>query len=398
MDAEMGRRNLNAIVVFGNTTTGNPELYYVAGAHLPRGGIYVKKIGEKPVLVVSSIDIGNAEKGRVRRIQSYSDYGYEKILQKSKPGKATLMFYRKILRDNGVSGHVAIYGRNEVCSFLKLARELQKLGYKVVAEDSPNLLDALRETKDQGELTRIREVGDKTQKVLAETLNLLRSSRTVGGKLHLGGSKLTVGLVKAFIRRLFAEENLFWDSSGIIVAVGSRSADPHYPGEDKDPVLAGKPLVFDLSPHGEAYHFDVTRTHTVGKPLLKIRRMHEVVHETQLLVLDRMREDVVCGELMELACRNIERHGYKTMRSMFRKEKSLKSGFIHSLGHGVGLTIGEMPYLGLLNKEKLKRNSVVTVEPGLYELGLGGVRLEDAVVIRGGGVENLCSLGKNLEL
>jgi Xaa-Pro aminopeptidase len=75
-----------------------------------------------------------------------------------------------------------------------------------------------------------------------------------------------------------------------------------------------------------------------------------------------------------------------------------KVGFIHSLGHGVGLTIGERPYLSLFSDERLRKNQVVTVEPGLYEPGVGGVRIEDTVVIKKRGVDNLTPLEKELEI
>ena len=99
------------------------------------------------------------------------------------------------------------------------------------------------------------------------------------------------------------------------------------------------------------------------------------------------------------ACRAIEHAGYRTIREVFEgKSKSLPSGFSHSLGHGVGLTIGETPYLSFLSKDPLKRAQVVTVEPGIYLPRYGGVRIEDTVAITSKGVENLTSVDKELEL
>jgi Xaa-Pro aminopeptidase len=102
---------------------------------------------------------------------------------------------------------------------------------------------------------------------------------------------------------------------------------------------------------------------------------------------------------MELSCDIIERAGYRTIREIFQgKTKSLSTGFIHSLGHGVGLTIGESPYLSLSSKDSLKSGEVVTVEPGVYLPGYGGVRIEDTVAVRSRGVEILTKVEKELEL
>jgi Xaa-Pro aminopeptidase len=95
----------------------------------------------------------------------------------------------------------------------------------------------------------------------------------------------------------------------------------------------------------------------------------------------------------------IEQAGYRTVREIYKgKSKSLASGFSHSLGHGVGLTIGERPFLSFLSKDLLKSGQVVTVEPGVYLPRYGGVRIEDTVVITPQGIDNLASVDKELEL
>jgi len=104
-------------------------------------------------------------------------------------------------------------------------------------------------------------------------------------------------------------------------------------------------------------------------------------------------------EAMVRACDIIEDHGFHTVREVFEgKSTGISSGFNHSLGHGVGLTIGEGPYLSFLSKERLKAAEVVTVEPGVYLPGYGGVRIEDTVAITSRGIENLSPVEKELEL
>jgi Xaa-Pro aminopeptidase len=103
--------------------------------------------------------------------------------------------------------------------------------------------------------------------------------------------------------------------------------------------------------------------------------------------------------MMNLACDLFERRRFKTIRAILRGDKdATKVGFIHSLGHGVGLTIGERPQLSLFSDETLQKGNVVTVEPGLYEPELGGVRIEDTIVITKKGIDNLTPLEKELTI
>ena len=102
---------------------------------------------------------------------------------------------------------------------------------------------------------------------------------------------------------------------------------------------------------------------------------------------------------MNRACDIIERAGFPTVRQIYAGEKkNVYSGFIHSLGHGVGLTIGEGPYLSFNSRTPLRSGEVVTVEPGVYLPGYGGVRIEDTVLIKSKGIDPLTHAEKELEL
>jgi len=102
---------------------------------------------------------------------------------------------------------------------------------------------------------------------------------------------------------------------------------------------------------------------------------------------------------MNCACEIFERRGFKTIRATLKGDrKAARVGFIHSLGHGVGLTIGERPYPSLFSDDILRKNQVVTLEPGLYKPRVGGVRIEDTVLVKGRRVENLTPLDKELEI
>ena len=399
MDQEMKKRGLGAVVVNGDSTFGNPELYYVVGAGIPRGGIYLKVRSQDPVLVVSNIDVGSAKKGRVSRIETYSEYGYEKIMKQYGRNRAQTILYDKILRKHRARGKIGFYGKVEVSSFIALIESLRKKGHKVLGEKRPTLLDALRETKDKVEVEKIRNVGSRTEKVVERTLDILRNSSADGTKVIYQGEPLTVGKIKRHIRNFLADENLV-NIEDMIFAAGPGSSDPHYRGEESDPIRVGEPIVFDIFPQEPGgYCFDTTRTYVLRKPSQEVRSMYEAVLEAQLTALDNLRAGVNARQVAEKVCDVFEKRGYKTQRDLARGDEAARTtGFIHSLGHGVGLTIGERPSLSVLVDEPLREGHVTSVEPGLYKPGLGGVRIEDIVVIRKGGVENLSTLDKTFEL
>ena len=398
-DNEMRKRRLDTAIVVGESTLGNPELAYVTGTVIPRGGIFVKRMKQRPLLVVSNIDVGNAKRGRVRNVRTYSDYDYEKLVKRYGRDRAYVKLIDMILRSLRARGPVGIYGRNEFSHLLSVADSLRRLGYKIAGETDASLIESLRETKDPAEIDRIRDIGARAARVVESTLGMLRRCTISSGKLKLKGKILTIGTIRSRINVLLAEQDLM-APEGTVFAVGPSSADPHEMGINSEPVRAGVPIVFDLFPVAtDGYWFDLTRTYVVGKASVKIRRMFETVREVQARMLDALKEGAQASKMMNSACDLFERDGFKTIRAVLKGDRdAAKVGFIHSLGHGVGLTIGERPYLSLFSDERLRKNQIVTVEPGLYEPGIGGVRIEDTVVVKKWSVDNLTPLEKDLEI
>ena len=159
-------------------------------------------------------------------------------------------------------------------------------------------------------------------------------------------------------------------------------------------------MVFDIFPQSESgYWFDLTRSFVVGRADKRARHLFNTVQEAQTESLDILREGLPAQSAMSKACDIIEKHGFRTVRDIYSgKARKISSGFIHSLGHGVGLTIGEQPYLSLQSTDPLKSGNVVTVEPGVYLPRIGGVRIEDTVHITAKGYENLSKTRKEFEL
>ena len=394
----MEKGNINSIIIFGDSTVGNPDLRYVAGTSLARGGIYLKRRSNDPTLVVSNIDVGSARTGKVRNIRTYTDYGYERLVSKYDRDEARVRFYQKLIKDNGLQGPTILGGRNDVSNTLHMIDSLRKRGIKIIGEKSPTVLETARETKDRWEVERLKLLGKKTSEVVEETLRFLRGLRVRGRSVLHKSRPLRVGEVKKVIGRALSDKNLVAPEDTIF-APGKRSSDPHYRGEDEDIVRAEEPIVFDIFPsEPDGYWHDCTRTYLFGSAPRKVKEMYDAVLEVQTSALDMIKEQVPCKELMWNACKIFEKKGYPTVCQLVKGNKEARTrGFMHGLGHGVGLTIGERPSLSLFGDGRLRKGAAVTIEPGLYDPKWGGIRIEDIVVV-GSPTENLTPLSKDIEL
>jgi len=397
----MRARGIDGIVGYGESTLADPDLSYVVGGTLARGGFYFKKRGRPPLLVVSNLDYGSAKRlGRVKKIQTLTQWRYEK-LQKTHPERhdASARLVAAVLRREGVRAKVVLFGRNDMAKGFQFARNLMRLGVHVVGERPPTVVETARDTKERFELEHLRDVGVRTGRVVDSILRSLHNAKEKRGHLQLGGKLATVGLVKSIIESKLATEGLI-APEGTIFAVGASGADPHNAGVPAAEIKKGRLIVFDIFPQGaNGYWSDLTRTFVVGRAESKARRLYEIVQAAQTDVLDYLRDGTTGDTSMNRACDIIERAGFPTVRQIYAGEKkNIYSGFIHSLGHGVGLTIGEGPYLSFNSRTPLRSGEVVTVEPGVYLPGYGGVRIEDTVLIKSNGIENLAHVEKELEL
>lgn len=399
MDGEMERRNIHGIVATGETTHADPDLTYLVGTFLARGCIYAKRRRGEEALIVSNIDVGSARNGRVERIETYSDYEYEKLASEHGRYRATLLLIERILKAKGINGNIALYGRNDDARTINLSDDLRKVGITIVGERSPTLLEAVRETKAPDEIRKIRDTAKRTQKVIESVLSFLRRGKIRGRRLLAKGDKVTVGDVKRRIEHALVDEGIR-DPEGTIFAIGRSSADPHNMGVLSQQIRVGEPIIFDIFPQAaSAYWYDITRTYVLGRPKKSLRLMHEAVLEAQETCLDKIRAGGSAREVAEVSYNIVERHGFPSVRSLLKGDQRARTtGYIHGLGHGVGLTIGERPYLSIFSEETLADGHVVTVEPGVYDPHLGGVRIEDTIFVTSSGLSNPARLPKDLEI
>ncbi|MDP9251726.1 MAG: M24 family metallopeptidase, partial [Chloroflexota bacterium] len=225
---------------------------------------------------------------------------------------------------------------------------------------------------------------------------LKRATVRKDGTLELDGSPFTAERLRAIVESRLLE--LGCVSEGAIIAPGKQAADPHMIGSG--PLRAGEAIVMDIFPQHKAtrYFADMTRTVSKGEPPAEIAKMYEVTKRAQDAGIKALRPGVTGREVHELVEDIIFEAGYDTLRPGQQRSKSggPPSGFIHGTGHGVGLEIHEMPTVGRSGVKPLALGDVVTVEPGIYLPELGGVRLEDMLVITETGSRNLTRAPRQL--
>lgn len=263
------------------------------------------------------------------------------------------------------------------------ADALRAAGIELVPDQ--RFFDDRRRCKTPTELGGIRRATRAAEAGMAAIAALLARSEPDDGGRVVGGEPLTCELLQAAAVSVFAEHGCRGDD--LIVAHGPQAADGHDRGSGR--IANDDHLVCDLFPHDVASgcFSDMTRTFAVGEPDPEIARWHEQTREALELCRGLVRPGADGAEVFRSVCRFYEDLGYPT--SLSKPEGTvLREGFYHGLGHGVGLDVHEAPYLGKIGHELIP-GDVITLEPGLYRHGFGGVRLEDLVLVTDDGCETL---------
>ncbi|AFD00839.1 Xaa-Pro aminopeptidase [Methanocella conradii HZ254] len=360
----------------------NADMYYKTGFLAPDRFVYICKDDEERILV-SQMEYERAKnESRVKQVHSLEEYGYtEKLRTVKDPDVAladTLAAMLSSLKVKTV--------RVPKDFPLLMGDMLRARGVEVVP--ASKLFEEARSVKSPDEIEKIKKAQAVNEKAMARALGIIKKSKARNGTLYYGGRQLTSEFLQREIEMEFISNG--YDANDTIVASGPRSADPHFAGEGA--IKENEPIVIDIFPYGkkDRYFADMTRTVVKGTPSPDIRKMYDAVLEAQNLALNAIRAGITGKQVNDLVCDYFEKQGYGTIRT-----KSV-DGFIHSTGHGVGLEIHEHPSVGEAGIEPLKPGQVVTVEPGLYRPGVGGVRIEDMVVVTEDGNVNLTKFPKKL--
>jgi Xaa-Pro aminopeptidase len=382
LDRLMTDRQFDAILVTGGTHH-NPPMYYLAnGVSLGEGSILVKKRGADPILFVSGMERDEAAKSGLP-VVDLSKYNYLEILKEEKGDRlrASARRMNLIFQDAGVTGTVAAMGQNDIGAAYRLLDAISELNPAVnmTGEFGQSIFSLATATKDETETKRIRAVGKKTMSIVAGTQEFLTSHRAKNGYLvKKDSSRLTVGDVKRRIREMHLEQNVV--DTDFIFAIGRDAGVPHSRGNDRDSIALGKTIVYDIFPQeaGGGYYYDFTRTWCVGYAPPEVEKVYEDVLGVFKQVMKALKPGELCNAYQKLAADYFEKRGHPTIQT----NPQTTDGYVHSLGHGIGLFIHESPSLSDFtgNDAKLDPGVVVTVEPGLYYPEKGfGVRIEDSV-------------------
>ena len=405
LDRLMAERRYDALLVSGGAAH-NPPMYYLAnGASVGKETVLVKRRGEDPVLFVRAMERDEAAKSglRVIELERYNPTG---LLNEEKGDRlrAAARIYNEIFAEVGAAGNVVAFGQRDQGEAYQLLAAIEELnpGIHIVGEFGQTVFDLATASKDAAEVKRIRAVGKKTMRVVAGTEEFLASHRSKNGCLvKKDGARLTIGDVKRRIKQLMMDEGVVDAEDGTIFAIGQDAGVPHSRGDDRDPIALGKTIVYDIFPQesGGGYFFDFTRTWCLGYAPPEVEQAHDQVLGAFKTVMKALKPGELCRVYQKLVCDYFEARGHSTLQT----NPQTTEGYVHSLGHGVGLRIHESPSLKDFdgNSDRLDPGVVVTIEPGLYYPEKGfGVRIEDSVWLNPQTLkfETLAQYHKNLVL
>jgi len=380
LDKLMQDYHLDAIVAFGSVS--DPAFNYLTAGSDVEDAMFTKTPGDK-----ANIWLGFLERENVKH-PDFVTHIFDRALFRrvfSETGsyeKAELEMYLQGLEflKKGIK-RVALYGRMEFSFSCLLRNELNKRypGLEMVDDETPTLVDRLRATKSSEELAKIIEIGQKTSRVMSETRDYIRSHKISENHfIKTDRSPLTVADVKRFTRSKLFEQDLE-DTEGMIFAPGKQGTVGHNTGEPDTPILLGVPIIFDLFPReARGYYHDTTRTWCFAHASDYLLRLYEDVRGCFDFVVNKVAPGISSGSLQELACDYFRERGYPVAKD----NPNTVDGYIHALGHGVGLAVHEPPYMGIGAKDILSKGNVFAMEPSLVDTDRGlAVRIEDTFYI-----------------
>lgn len=274
---------------------------------------------------------------------------------------------------------------------LQHADALRAAGVELVPDQ--RLFDDRRRRKTPQELEGIRRASRAAEAGMAAIAGLLARSEPGDGGRVIDGEPLTCELLREAAKDAFGAAGCRGDD--LIAAHGVQSAEGHSHGSGR--VANDDVIVCDLFPRDleSACYSDMTRTFAVGTPAPELEAWHAQTREALELARELVRPGASGVEIFHAVCRHYEELGHPT--NLSKPEGTvLREGFNHSLGHGVGLDVHEAPYLGKTGSD-LAAGDVITLEPGLYRHGFGGVRLEDLVIVTDDGCETITDFPYELD-
>lgn len=385
LDRLMEEQALDAILITGPAQHNPPMTYFTGPVHMTNGDL-IKQRGSDPILFYNPMERDEAAKSGLPT-KNLSDFKFDELMKTAQGNllEATTLRYAKMLSEYGLtSSKLAIFGRmdigNAYAIFTSLKNKFPQLD--IVGQLGDSLLLQAMATKDEDEVERIRNMGKITVSIVGKVADFLTSHKAKNSILvKSDGEPLTIGEVKNQINLWLVEAGVE-NPEGTIFAIGRDAGVPHSSGNPRDILELGKTIIFDIFPTeaGGGYYFDFTRTWCLGYAPDNVMDLYQDVFKVYDQIMSELKVDSLASQYQDRTCEMFADMGHQTLKS----NPQTQEGYVHSLGHGVGLNIHEYPRISSNFKEdRLSPGSVVTIEPGLYypEKGMG-VRLEDTVWMR----------------
>lgn len=375
---EPKKKLTGAILLLGDAQNC-PDIEYATGFRAVDPVLFLRK-GSRTCLVVPQLEIGRAERtARGVRVFTPEKLGLSGMRRRRFGEWAAALLKEERLRAVTVPGSFP-HG---------VAVRLQKKGIRVMV--AAQELFPERAVKRPDEIRKIKESQQAAVIAMRAAIHrIARADIDTNGFLILDGKKLTADDIQRTITRVLVEHGCL--SKDTIVAGGQQAVDPHETGEG--PLKAHEAIVIDIFPrhltHG--YWGDLTRTVVRGTAPASLRLMYQAVKAAQAAALNHVRAGARAESIHRAATNEFEKRGFKT-----EIVDGKGSGFIHSTGHGVGLAIHEAPSVGP-GAGRLRSGNVITIEPGLYYSGIGGIRIEDTVVVTPAGWRPLVPCERKFEV
>ena len=375
---------------------GAPEhdaaAYHLSGFLAPDPVIVLQAAGKK-YLAVSSMEYGRAKReARADEVLSFDELDIMSLARELKSGGRALAAATAGLleRLGAANSPVAVPPDLGVV----YADELRARGLTVTPD--ARLFASMRRVKTEEEISYIERTQRAVEEACAHAVGILKGSEVAeDGTLVYGGEPLTSERLRFEIDSELLRRNCA--ASGTITAGGPQAADPHERGSGS--LRAGESIILDVFPADKTtrYYADMTRTFVKGEPSPELQKMYDAVLESQEAALAMIGPGVNGQDVHKKVSDILHERGYKTLAHDQKPGEPLTEGFIHGTGHGVGLEIHEAPRVSVADEE-LVPGDVVTIEPGLYYPEIGGVRIEDLVVVTENGSHNLTNFPKEFRI
>lgn len=365
-----------------SASEGDSNMLYAVGFFVPDPFIFFEHRGASFV-VMSDLEIDRAKKqSRADKVLSLSLY--QKKIRKSGKAPAMIDILDLIFRERGIRKLIVPANFPAL-----LSDQLRAKGFSVQIRRDPFF--AQRETKNNLEVKQIAESLRVAVLGLEAGIRMLKRTQTKrDGYLYLNGARLTSEMLKTAVNTTIMAQG--WLPSHTIISSGNQCVDPHHEGTG--PIKANTSIIFDIFPRSQknGYFGDLSRTVVRGRASDKLKEIYAAVQAGQQIGFDMIRDGINGREVHQKILDLFAARGFATGRIDGRMQ-----GFFHGTGHGLGLDIHEAPRIAPIDAT-LKTGHVVTVEPGLYYTGVGGVRLEDVVLVKDKGNRNLTDCPQFLEV